>query len=217
MKLRKLLLKKSRLYLIIDKKASRRRSIFDVVSKVMGLGVDIIQFRDRESKKDDVLRNAFLIRNLLFNSQKLFIINDFLDVAKIVDSDGLHLGQDDTPIEIARSVLGKDKIIGVSCHNLKQALNAQQRGADYIGIGPVFATPTKPEYEPIGLDLIKALKDRIKIPFFAIGDINLNNIGRILSAGAKRVAICRAILQAKDISSAIKDFSCIIEATTYMF
>src|SRR3989338_8371757 len=100
MKLRKLLLKKSRLYLIIDKNLSGKRSLFNIVSKARGPGVGIIQFRDKESKKEDILRNALLIHKLLFNSNKLFIINDYLDVAKLADTDGLHLGQDDTPIEI---------------------------------------------------------------------------------------------------------------------
>lgn len=209
-KSRKTLLKESRLYAIIDKKVSAQHSIFNIVGKIKGSGVDIIQFRDKESKKEDILRDAFLIHKLLLNTKKLFIINDYLDVAKIVDSDGLHLGQADTPIEIARRILGKDKIIGISCHNLKQALQAQSKGADYIGIGPIFSTATKPEYEPTGLNLIKALKDKIKIPFFVIGDINLNNINRILSAGAERIAVCRAILKAKDISLAIKDFSRIL-------
>jgi len=204
---RKTLLKESRLYLIIDKKISGQNSIFDIVSRLSGSGTDIIQFRDKGSKKEDILRNAFLIRRLLLKSKNLFIINDYLDIAKLVDSDGVHLGQCDTPIEIARRILGKDKIIGISCHNLKQALQAQTKGADYIGIGPIFATPTKPKYEPIGLDLIKVLKKKIKIPFFVIGDVNLNNINRVLSAGAERVAVCRAILQAKNMSSAIRDFS----------
>jgi thiamine-phosphate pyrophosphorylase len=204
---RKTLLKESRLYLIVDKKISGENSIFDIVAKIKISDVDIIQYRDKESKKDDILRNAFLIRRLLLKTKNLFIINDYLDIAKLVDSDGVHLGQCDTPIEIARCILGKDKIIGISCHNLKQALEAQTRGADYIGIGPIFATPTKPKYKPIGLDLIKVLKKKIKIPFFVIGDMNLNNISRVLSVGAERVAVCRAILQAKNISSAIRDFS----------
>jgi thiamine-phosphate pyrophosphorylase len=210
MKSKKMLLKGSRLYLIIDKKISGRNSIFDIVTKIKGPGVDMIQFRDKQSNKKDILKNAFLIHKLLLNTKKLFIVNDYLDIAKIIDSDGVHLGQADTPIEIARRILGKDKIIGISCHNLKQALLAQNRGADYIGIGPIFATPTKPEYEPIGLDLIRALKEKIKIPFFVIGDVNLNNISRILSTGAERIAICRAILQAKNIPCAVKDFSRIL-------
>jgi thiamine-phosphate pyrophosphorylase len=157
-------------------------------------GADIIQYRDKESKKEDILKNAFLLQKSLLNTKCVFIINDYLDVAKIVNSDGIHLGQDDVSIEIARKVLGRDKIIGISCHNLKQAFAAQKRGADYIAIGPVFATSLKPEYKPIGLNLIKELKAKIKIPFFAVGGINQSNINEVRAFGAERVAVCRAIL-----------------------
>ena len=204
------MLKNSRLYLIIDKKTAGKCSLPAIAAKVTGPGVDIIQFRDKESKREDVLKNALLIRKILSGAKKLFIVNDYLDIARIVDSDGIHLGQEDMPIEIARRVLGKDKIIGISCHNLKQALKAQGEGADYIGIGPVFSTPTKPGYLAIGPDLFRALKKKIKIPIFAIGGINLNNINGILSSGAKRVSVCRAILAAENIPSAIEELSGIL-------
>lgn len=205
MESRKRLLKKSHLYLILDKQVCFNKPISKILDKIKGC--DIIQFRDKVSQRQDILKEAFLSRKFLTLANVLFIINDYLDIAKIVDSDGLHIGQHDTSIKIARKVLGKDKIIGVSCHNLKQALYAQKRGADYISIGPIFSTATKPEYKPIGINLVKALKQRLRIPFFAIGGINQENINIVKTAGAKRVAICRAILQAKDISKAIKYFS----------
>jgi len=123
----------------------KNKPIFNTVNKIKEAGVDIIQFRSKKSKKESILKDALGLRKLLLNSQALFIINDYLDIAKMVDCDGIHLGQDDTSIEIARQVLGKDKIIGISCHNLRQAKNAQNRGADYISIGPVFSTSTKHE------------------------------------------------------------------------
>ena len=121
-----------------------------------------------------------------------------MDIAKIVNSDGLHLGQDDLSVGIARRILGKDKIIGLSCHSLKQAQKAVSLGIDYISIGPVFATTTKPEYKPVGLILIKKAKDKIRIPFFAIGSINESNIEKSRASGAKRFAVCRAVCKAKD-------------------
>ena len=199
MNLKKKLLKESRLYVIVDKKVSGRRPIFNIVSKIKDLGADIIQLRDKESKKESILKEAYRLRKLLTNTQTLFIINDYIDIAKLVDSDGIHLGQNDLPLETARQLLGKDKIIGISCHNLNQAIAAQKNGADYISIGPVFSTPTKPEYKAVGLDLIRKVKRAIHIPFFVIGGINENNINDILSQGIKRVAICRAICRAKDI------------------
>jgi thiamine-phosphate pyrophosphorylase len=148
-----------------------------------------------------------MMRDLLLNSKSIFIINDYIDIAKILDADGIHLGQDDISIGIARKILGKGKIIGISCHNLEQALRAQEKGADYISIGPVFPTSTKPNAKPISLRLIKKISRKIKIPFFAIGGINENNIIEVLSRGAKRVAVCRAVCQAKDIPITIKKLS----------
>lgn len=206
MKSKKGLLKESQLYLIVDKKVCGHRSLVGMVSKIKGEGTNIIQFRDKESKKEDILENARRIRKLLLNTSNIFIINDYLDIAKIIDTDGIHLGQGDSSIQIARSVLGKDKIIGISCHNLSQAIKAQASRADYISVGPIFRTPTKPETKAVGLDLLKEIRENIKIPFFAIGGINGNNIGEVLSYGAKRVAICRAICQAKNISFVTKKF-----------
>ncbi|MBU4345803.1 MAG: thiamine phosphate synthase [Candidatus Omnitrophica bacterium] len=186
---KKKLLEKSGLYVIIDKEVWRRRPKFSD-TKIKDLPVDIIQLRDKISDKETVLKDALRLRRALSNTGIIFIINDYLDIARLIDSDGVHLGQDDLPIGIARRLLGKDKIIGVSCHSLKQAKSAEVQGADYISIGPVFSTPTKPEYKPVGLGLIREISQEIKIPFFAIGGINEKNIGKVLDAGAKRIAVC---------------------------
>ncbi len=206
------MLEKSHLYILIDKKASGCRSILKTVKKIKDSLPLIIQLRDKESKRESVLKEAYALRKLLLNSKTIFIINDYIDIAKIVNSDGIHLGQDDLPPAIARKLLGKDKIIGVSCHNLNQAIQAQKDGADYISIGPIFPTPLKPEYKNTGLNLIKMVSKKIRIPFFAIGGIDQNNLSRVLSSGAKRIAICRAICRAKDIPFTIKKLS---KAITY--
>lgn len=199
MKSKRKLLKESRLYAIIDKKICGSKPLLTIARQAQYCGADIIQYRDKTSKKEEILSNCFFLHRYLKNSGVIFIINDYLDVAKILDCDGIHLGQADTSIETARRILGADKIIGISCHNERQALCAQDRGADYIGIGPIFPTPLKPEYQALGLDIIKELSKRLTIPFFAIGNINQDNIDKVLGAGAKRVAVCRAIFQAKNI------------------
>jgi len=177
------------------------------VSKIKYCGIDIIQLRDKDSKKENILRDALFIHKALLNTNTIFIINDYLDIAKIINCDGIHLGQKDTSIEIARKILGKDKIIGVSCHNLSQALIAQKKGADYIGIGPIFPTFTKPHISKlISLNLIKEIKKKIKIPFFAIGGINLDNINKVITFRANRIAVCRAILNSQDIPSTVREF-----------
>ncbi len=205
MKSRRNLLKRSQLYLILDKAGFAGRSLKSLCSEILASGVGLIQLRDKISAKADVLNLAIRLAKRLRRSKILFIVNDYLDIAVLSKADGLHLGQADLPLRQARSILGKDKIIGISCHNLRQALKAQKEGADYIGIGPVYATVTKPEYSPIGINVLKQLKGKIKIPYFAIGNINKSNIRKIVSAGARRVAVCRAILGSKNIGGAAKE------------
>jgi thiamine-phosphate pyrophosphorylase len=189
MKSRKVLLKRSLLYLILDKPRLTRLS-----SDVVG----VIQLRDKASDKSHVLSAAVRLARFLSKSKTLFIVNDYIDIAILSGSDGVHLGQDDLPLKQARKLLGKNKIIGISCHNLRQALKAQKEGADYIGIGPIYSTVTKPEYKAIGLKVLRQLRGKIKIPYFAIGSINESNIKEITAAGARRIAVCRAILKADD-------------------
>jgi thiamine-phosphate pyrophosphorylase len=155
----------------------------------------MIQLRDKVSDKSHLLGTAVKLARFFSKSNTLFIVNDYIDIAVLSGSDGLHLGQKDIPLKQARRLLGKDKIIGISCHNLRQALKAQKEGADYIGIGPVYPSATKPEYKAIGLRVLRQLKDKIRIPYFAIGDIHEGNIKEISAAGARRIAVCRAILK----------------------
>ncbi|MDD5108971.1 MAG: thiamine phosphate synthase [Candidatus Omnitrophica bacterium] len=206
MKSRKHLLKKSQLYLILDKPTLGRRSLENIYSAAWAGKIGLIQLRDKQGIKSDVLDLAIKLSRCLSRSKTLFIVNDYIDIAVASGADGLHLGQDDLPVKEARKILGQDKIIGISCHNLAQALKAQREGANYIGIGPVYSTATKPEYKPIGLRVLQQLKDKIKIPYFAIGDIHLGNIGEVIAAGARRIAVCRAILKANNPKMAADEF-----------
>ncbi len=196
MKLRKNLLKQSRLYLILDKLTLRKRSLENIYSIVSDRNIDIVQLRDKHSAKKDILKFATKLSKRLASA--LFIINDYVDLALACKADGVHLGQSDLSFKQARKILGKHKIIGISCHNLSQALKAQKEGADYIGIGPIFKTPTKPGYKAIGLKVLEELKGKIKIPYFAIGGINQGNIDKIISCAGRRVAVCREILEAEN-------------------
>jgi thiamine-phosphate pyrophosphorylase len=201
---KKKLLRKSRLYLILDKKTVGRTPLTAVAHKLRNAGADLVQLRDKNSDKLETLKDAFRLKRLLEGSRTLFIINDYPDIAAISGADGVHLGQCDGPLKAARRLLGKDKIIGVSCHSLKQGLAAQKNGADYIGIGPVFKTPTKPGHKAIGLRELAKFKNNIRIPYFAIGDISKGNLNLILSVGVKRAAVCRAVLKAKNPVGEIK-------------
>ncbi len=205
MRLRKKQLESSRLYVLIDKSALKG-PVLRLARSLAKSGAGIIQLRDKDSFKEKVLKEAIKLKQALKGTPALVIVNDYLDIAIASKSDGLHIGQLDIPIKEARRKLGSDKLIGVSCSNLKEALIAQAAGADYVAIGPVFKTETKPGCRPVGLKAIKALKGKIRIPVFAIGNINSGNLGKVISSGIDRVALCRAVLNAKDPVKATKYF-----------
>jgi thiamine-phosphate pyrophosphorylase len=188
---RKLLLN-SRAYAVIDKEALGNASLSKRLECIKSSKVDIVQLRDKVSCKKTVYQDAKIFQKFFSKGRKLFIINDYVDIAVLIDCDGIHLGQDDLPLKAVRRLLGRSKIIGISCHSLKQALDAQAQGADYISIGPVYATPTKPEYKPVGESLLTECAQRIRIPFFAIGGVTPRTINDCITHGAKRVAFCRA-------------------------
>lgn len=190
--------------MIIDKRSCGDRDLAYVAEEAIAGGADIIQLRDKESSANEILRAGRAIRDLTRQKKVPFIVNDRVDIAVALDADGVHLGQDDLPIEIARSMFRKVKLVGVSTHSLSQALEAEKRGADYIGVGPIFPTPTKPDYKAVGLDLIKEVKDKIRIPFVAIGGIDGSNIDEVIAEGAGRVAVVRAVCGADDVRGAAK-------------
>ena len=192
------------LYGIIDRESIGLKSLERIAKECLRSGIRIIQYRDKSRESQGFYQNARLLKKIIAD-KALFIINDRADIARLVDSDGLHLGQDDLPIEAARRIIGRDKIIGKSCHSLKQAILAQKEGADYISIGPIFTTPTKPDYPVVGLSLLKSAIEKIKIPITAIGGIDKTNIGLVRASGARIIAVVRAICQARNIPRAVKE------------
>jgi len=204
---RKKLLKESRLYVILDRKITRGRPLKKTAKELISSQAKIIQLRDKESDKTTVLKEALLLRGFFSDNRLLFIINDYPDIAKIAGADGVHLGQGDLSVAAARRLLGKEKIIGVSCHNLAQAQKAKREGADYIGMGPVFSTETKRiKRKKIPLSLINTVNKKIKLPVFAIGGITPENFSVLKRAGINRVASASAIFRGKNISAAVKNF-----------
>ncbi len=192
--LKKELLKKTGIYLVTDRDALKDKDITSVVSKSLDAGADIVQFRNKTATDEEFLETGKKIRSLAKEKGALFIINDRIEAALALDGDGVHLGQDDMSVEAARRVLGKNKIIGLSTHSVSQIDEAIKKDVDYISVGPVYSTPTKPDYPPVGLDLIRTASQKLKIPFVAIGGIDDSNIKEVLGAGAKRIAVVRAIL-----------------------
>ena len=188
MRSRRTLLKQSLIYLILDRPGYGNFTLKQIIRLVSTAKIGLLQLRDKTSSRQEVLKFACKLAKHLVLTKTLFIINDYADVASACGADGVHLGQGDISLKQARKILGKDKLIGISCHNLSQALKAQKAGADYLGIGPVFATVTKPGGRGIGLEKAAALEAKIKIPYFVIGGINAENIGKVTSRGVRRRA-----------------------------
>ncbi len=204
---RKEILKRARLYVLVDKKLLGERKVEDVTRQLLKSGVQMIQYRDKYSDDGVFLNGALKIQKILKRENTLFIINDRVDIALYIDADGVHVGQHDLPVQVARKLLGKDKIIGTSAENIKQANLAQKQGADYVGLGPIFYTTTKEKIpQPVGLNLIRQAQKELKIHFFPIGGINLDNLGSVINAGAKRVAVASAIVSSPDIAKTTKQF-----------
>lgn len=196
---KKNLLKNSRLYAVTNITASDRGNIIERIKQAYDGGADIVQIRSKELADKELYELSLAVKKIAESRGKLLIVNDRIDIALAAGCDGVHLGQDDLPIEKARSILGKNFLIGVSTHNLEQARDAREKGADYIGVGPIYGTPTKPEYEAVSCELIREVKDNIEIPFVAIGGINKDNINDVVHAGAERVAVVRALFSDENV------------------
>lgn len=201
------------LYVITDAKLSRGRPHVEVIRAAIRGGATIVQYREKEGTTRQLLQEAQALRELTRAAGIPFIVNDRVDIALAVDADGVHVGQDDLPARIARRLMGPGKIIGVSASNLQEALEAEAEGADYIGAGPVFATPTKPDAAPpIGLEGLAEICRRVSIPVVAIGGIHEGNAGSVIEAGAAGVAVVSAIVAAPDVEHAARRLRAVVEA-----
>jgi len=195
----------SYLYALSPPQAKKETDFLSKITDSLNGGIDILQLRLKKEEDRQSLTLGRQIRQLTKETKTLFIINDRLDLCRILNADGLHLGQEDIPLVEARTILGPKKIIGISTHTLDQAYQAEREGADYIGYGPCYATSTKINLSSlVKKKEITELRQKLKIPFFVIGGLSLKNLAPILSAGANRVAICAGIYQSADIPGTIQ-------------
>jgi thiamine-phosphate pyrophosphorylase len=183
----------------------------DMILRSLKAGVIWVQYRDKERFRREVYDESVNLRSITKDFDAVLIINDYPDIALAVDADGVHLGQDDLTLREARKIMGKDKIIGISTHSLKQATDAERDGADYIGFGPVFHTTTKDAGSPKGIEMLYEIKRQVHVPVVAIGGINLENIKSVLDSEVDAVAVASAILTG-DIEENIKRFMDIISS-----
>ncbi len=178
------------LYLVCDRQPE------DFLRGALRGGTDIVQLRMKDASDDEALGAARVFAPICAEHGALFILNDRPELVLAAGADGVHLGQDDTPVPAAREIVGPDRLIGLSTHTPEQIDGAA--GADYIGVGPVRATPTKPGRPAVGLELVRYAAAHADVPFFAIGGIDADNARAVSAAGARRVAVVRALTQATD-------------------
>ena len=161
-------------------------------------GADLFQLRDKDASDAELVAAAKTAREKCRAAGALFLINDRPDLAVACDADGVHVGQDDTPVGRAREIVGDDAIVGLSTHSMKQAQAGCRSGADYIAVGPVHATPTKEGRPAIGVEPIKYAAAHVSVPWFAIGGIDTKTVGDVVRAGARRIVVVRALTDADD-------------------
>ncbi len=189
---------KAKLYGILDTAYTAPEAWPVLLPKLIRGGVQIVQVRAKDLKPDEIVAHTLKIKPLLKEACVPLIMNDFPELVPLVGADGCHVGQDDMTVAEARKLTGRATIVGKSTHSLEQAIAAEAEGADYIGVGPIFSTPTKPTYTAVGLELIKGVSERVKIPQFCIGGIKLENLPQVVSSGAKGVVIVSGLLTADD-------------------
>ena len=193
------------LYVIIDTQALKGRSPIKAANQAIGGGAKTIQLHDKLQSKKEILPMAQELRNLCAKHNVLFIVNDYLDLALATDADGLHLGQNDLPIKVARKLLPMDKIIGCSTTTVDQAITAEAEGADYIAVGSIYPTTSKETAKIVGLEGLRQIRQAVTSPLIAIGGINKDNAAEVMAAGADSVAVISAVLQAEDIEEASRE------------
>lgn len=190
------------LYAILDLGYVAPGAMEKVAGELLRGGVDLLQLRGKKCSIEELTGAARQLHRLTSHAGVPLIINDHPESARDVPVEGLHLGQDDISIAAARQIVGRQCWIGKSTHSVAQAVAAADEGADYIGFGPLLATPTKPDYAPIGLTEIRKVHELVSLPIFCIGGIKLNNLFEILAAGAQRVVIVSGLLQSVDVTAA---------------
>ncbi len=193
------------LYAILDSAYLGDRDPGKVASEMIDGGVDLIQIRAKDRTPSEIVSWTREVMHVARRASVGVIVNDDPETAASLDADGVHVGQDDLSIPLARSIVGAGRWVGKSTHSLEQAVSAEREQADYIGVGPIFATPTKPNYTPVGRQLIQRIAPRVKLPFFCIGGIKLENVEQVLKQGATRVAVVSGILTAPDIAAYCRD------------
>ncbi len=195
------------LYAIIDTQALRGRSHVEATSQAIQGGATVVQLRDKQLSKTELLPIAQHMKSLCAEHNVLFIVNDYLDLALATDADGVHLGQDDLPVRVTRKLLAMDKILGCSARTVEQAIAAQADGADYVAVGSIYPTTSKETAVVVGLERLRHIRQAVPLPLplVAIGGITKDNATEVIAAGASSVAVISALLHAENIKEAARE------------
>jgi thiamine-phosphate pyrophosphorylase len=196
----------SPLYFITDRQAGGKRSVPDLVKAALEGGLKLLQYREKTLSKREAFHVAQALRELTRSARAVFIINDDLDLAMAVEADGVHLGQEDLPLPVAREILGDRKIIGISVRDISAAQRAVHEGANYLAVGPLFESSTKQVCPPMGCRVIREIRKVTPLPLFGIGGIDPTNACEVLQAGADGVAVISSLHRASDITKATRQF-----------
>lgn len=193
------------LYAVTDRAWVGTKSLYEQVKEALENGVTCVQLREKELNESDFLKEAKQISTLCKEYKVPFIVNDNVNIAIACKAEGIHIGQEDMELTNVRKLVGEDMIIGVSAHNVEEAIKAQEGGADYIGIGAVFATSTKTDVDVLSFETLRSICEAVDIPTVAIGGIKKDNICKLKGSGIDGVAVVSAIFAAKDIATATKE------------
>ena len=194
------------IYGLTDEKYSLGRGNIEVVGLLIEAGVKVIQYREKHKQMREKYAECMEIHKITESAGVTFIVNDHVDLALLVGADGVHLGQDDLPVEYVRGLVGDKLLIGLSTHSPEQALTAVKAGADYIGVGPIFSTQTKADVcAPVGLEYLDYVAQHINIPYVTIGGIKEHHINQLRQHGAKCIAMVTELVGARDISQKVRD------------
>ena len=196
-------LKACKIYLVTDEKACLEKDFYACIEEAIKGGVKIVQLREKNISTKDFYEKALKVKEICKNYEALFIINDRLDIAQVVGADGVHLGQSDMPIEKAREILKDKFLIGATARNVEEAKRAELLGADYIGSGAIFGTNTKDNAKKLEMEELKKIVASVKIPVFAIGGINIDNVSILKNIGLQGICVVSGILSEKDCKKAV--------------
>ena len=196
-------------YLVTDSILSKRGIISDVENS-LGAGCKIVQYREKNKSTKDMIEEAKQLKKMC-NGRAIFLVNDRVDVALAVNADGVHIGQEDISYETARKLLGIERIIGLTVHNLEEAIEAEKLGFDYLGLAPIFETNTKEDTgKPCGIKMIEKIRKKVSLPLIAVGGINKSNVREVIKAGADSAVSINAVVSSDDVHHEVSDFIKII-------